>query len=130
MQTPPVTRRGFLQSWAAAGAGTFALRGSLQTAAMAGEMRSVVTTGSHFAPKAKRLIVVFLTGGFSHVDTFDPKPALLRDKGKIASAQHLRGVSTSPLQPSPFKFTPRGESGLMVSELFPQLGDLADDLCV
>ncbi len=130
MNALPLSRRNFLHSCTAAGMGALALRSQLQCAAAAGEMRSVLPAGPHFAPKAKRLIFVFLTGGMSHVDTFDPKPALARDKGKIVDAQELRGIAKHPLQPSPFKFTPRGESGLMVSELFPQLGGMADDLCV
>ena len=122
------SRRRFLQGCALTGIG--ALRTRLQMAAYAGEMQSIVSTGPHFPAKAKRLIVVFLTGGFSHVDTFDPKPALLRDKGKFVEGPSLRAVARLPLQPSPFQFTPRGESGLMISELFPQFGNLADDLCV
>ena len=106
------------------------LRSRLQSAAVAGEMRSVLPTGPHFPPKAKRLIMLFLTGGMSHVDTFDPKPALLRDKGKIVDGPSLRDVAKLPLLPSPFKFSPRGESGLMISELFPHLSQFADDLCV
>ncbi len=130
MTTPPLSRRRFLHSCAAAGVGSLALRAQLQSAAVAGEMRSVMPSGPHFTPKAKRLIVLFLTGGVSHVDTFDPKPALLRDRGRIVDGPSLRAVARQPLQPSPFQFRPRGESGLMISEIFPQLGDLADDLCV
>jgi hypothetical protein len=54
----------------------------------------------------------------------------MRDRGKIVEGALLRNVAKLPLLPSPFDFTPRGESGLMVSELFPQLGSMADDLCV
>ncbi len=87
---------------------------------------------THFPPKAKHLIFVFLTGGFSHVDTFDPKPKLKTDHGKAVPGRDLRDAADRPyyLIPSPFSFSPRGKSGLMVSELFPALGDLADDLCV
>ncbi len=124
------SRRQFMHSCAAVGAGSLALRAQLQQAAAAGEMRAVLPVGHHFPPKAKRLIYIFLTGGMSHVDTFDPKPALARDHGKVVDAPHLRGVSKHPLKASPFTFKPHGQSGLMVSELFPQLGALADDLCV
>lgn len=124
------SRRSFLQSCTAAGVGALSLRGRLQTAAAAGELRSVIPAGPHYPPRARRLIFVFLTGGMSHVDTFDPKPLLARDKGKIVNAAELRGIARHPLQPSPFQFTPRGRSGLMVSELFPQFGNMADDLCV
>ncbi len=87
---------------------------------------------AHFAPKAKRLVVVFLTGGFSHVDTFDPKPRLRTDHGKSVPGRDLRDTADRPyyLIGSPFTFSPRGKSGLVISELFPALGALADDLCV
>jgi hypothetical protein len=85
---------------------------------------------AHFAAKAKHLIVVFLTGGFSHIDTFDPKPKLTADHGKTVSGPGLRDTSTKPLLGSPFKFARAGRSGLMISELFPQLATVADDLCV
>ena len=76
----------------------------------------------HFPAKAERLIVVFLTGGFSQVDTFDPKPQLSSDAGR----EFRDGV----LLASPFKFHRGGRSGLAVSELFPHLGQVADELCV
>jgi hypothetical protein len=130
MKFPQFSRRQFLQCGAAAGIGSLSLRSQLQTAAWAGEMHPMLPAGPHFQPKAKHLIVLFLTGGFSHVDTFDPKPALLRDAGKFVEGASLRGVAQVPLLASPFEFTPRGESGLMISELFPHLGTMADDLCV
>lgn len=98
--------------------------------AMATGLRPVVPPLPHAAPRARRLVKVFLTGGFSHVDTFDPKNALQRDRGKMVEGFNLRGIAQVPLLPSPFRFTPRGRSGLLISELFPQLGLLADELCV
>ena len=80
--------------------------------------------------KADSLVVVFLTGGFSHVDTFDFKPRLRTDEGKPVAAVNLRDAGRQPLLASPFRFTASGESGLMVSELFPNLGGVADELCV
>jgi hypothetical protein len=85
---------------------------------------------THFPPRAKRLLFVFLTGGFSQVDTFDYKPKLATDSGRELATRQLRETPNARLMPSPFKFAPRGQSGLLVSELFPQLGALADDLCV
>lgn len=76
----------------------------------------------HFPPKAERLIFVFLTGGYSQVDTFDPKPRLTADDGKAFNGGFLLR--------SPFKFQPCGQSGLMLSELFPHLAGVADELCV
>jgi hypothetical protein len=64
------------------------------------------------------------------VDTFDFKPKLKADEGKTVPSVDLRGTGRQPLLGSPFRFSPRGESGLMVSELFPHLGTVADELCV
>src|SRR5207244_8167941 len=87
---------------------------------------------SHFPAKAKNLIFVFLTGGFSHVDTFDHKPKLQKDHGKKVVDRQLRDTTDKSyyLIRSPFQFAPRGNSGLMVSELFLHVGALADDLCI
>jgi len=78
----------------------------------------------HFPGKAKRVIHIFAQGAPSQVDTWDPKPELTRLDG-----QDLPGVNGVAMG-SPFKFTPRGKSGIEVSEVFPLLGDMADDLCV
>ena len=87
---------------------------------------------AHHEAKAQNLIVIFLTGGFSHVDTFDYKPALNEHHGKPVPSFGLRSDETGkrPLLGSPFRFRQCGESGLWMSELFPHLGELADDLCV
>lgn len=131
MPRAKTTRRHWLQSCAATAAcGMLPLQSRLQQAAIAGELRPITPAGPHYAPRAKHLIYVFLTGGVSHVDSFDEKPALLRDRGKIVDGPNLRSVAKLPLQPSPFTFRPRGESGLVISELFPLLGEMADDLCV
>jgi Protein of unknown function (DUF1501) len=87
---------------------------------------------THHEPKATNLLVIFLTGGFSHVDTFDHKPGLGRYHGKSVPSFGLRADETRdrPLMGSPFQFRQCGESGLMISELFPHLGSMADELCV
>ena len=87
---------------------------------------------AHHQAKAQNLIVIFLTGGFSHVDTFDYKPALNQRHGEPVPSFGLRSDETGkrPLLGSPFRFRQCGESGLWMSELFPHLGMLADDLCV
>ncbi|MGB0550810.1 MAG: DUF1501 domain-containing protein [Limisphaerales bacterium] len=79
----------------------------------------------HFSPKAKRVIFACMRGGPSHVDTFDHKPALVRDKGK-----ELPKFRNRELMPSPWEFKRHGQSGLQVSELFPNLAQHADDLCL
>ena len=86
----------------------------------------------HFAGKAKRVIFLCMEGAPSHVDTFDYKPKLQKDHGKKVVNRELRDTSDKAfyLIRSPFQFAPRGRSGLMISELFPHLGALADDLCV
>ena len=85
----------------------------------------------HFPAKAKRLIVLFRAGGPSHLDTFDPKPAIEQHAGKRPGAVDLRTERvTGGLLPSPFAFQPGGKSGLMVSDLLPGMRECADDLCV
>lgn len=84
--------------------------------------------------RIRRVIFLFMNGGPSQVDTFDPKPALDRFDGseyagsleKIASGDRVAGT----LWRSEFQFSPRGESGLEISELYPELGAFADDLCI
>lgn len=87
---------------------------------------------AHFAPQAKNVIVVFVSGALSHVDTFEYKPDLVKYDGqpmpgsdKIVTFQGENGNLTKPL----WEFKPRGESGKMTSELLPQLGNMADDMC-
>ena len=127
-----IRRREFLArcSSACALAGGGSLYGRLSLAAELGGGYPLAPRPGHYRAKAKNLIFIFLTGGFSHVDTFDPKPKLAADHGKTVSAESLRDVTTQPLLPSPFKFAPAGQSGLPISELFPELATVADELCV
>ncbi len=85
-----------------------------------------------FPARAKRVIFLFMSGGPSHVDTFDPKPRLEKDDGKPLPFEmpHLVRTKTGNLLKSPFKFQRHGESGIDVSELFPHLATCVDDLCV
>ncbi len=85
---------------------------------------------TRFPARAKRLLFIFLTGGFSHIDTFDEKPALRADAGKTVTVARLKRTTTTPLLASPFEFRSFGRSGLRISELFPHLGTVADELCV
>lgn len=124
------TRREFLARSSAAGLAGLALRPMLSRAAEANSGGPLAPKPGHFEAKAKRLVFVFLTGGFSHVDTFDPKPKLAADSGKTVGAESLRDVTTQPLLGSPFQFLPRGQSSLPISELFPRLSEVADELCV
>ena len=79
---------------------------------------------SHFPAKAKHVIFLFMNGGPSHVDTFDPKPELEKQAGKQASNGKGKYLA------SPFKFSRYGQSGIEVSELYPHVGRTIDDICV
>jgi hypothetical protein len=86
---------------------------------------------AHFAPRAKHVIHLFMNGGPSQVDTFDPKPALKKHNGERPSGADLKTErKTGGLLMSPFKFKKYGESGIEVSDLFPQVGSCIDDICV
>lgn len=82
---------------------------------------------THFAPRAKRVIFLCMEGAPSHVDTLDYKPRLSADDGQSAPGG---GFRRGKLMGSPFEFRQHGESGLWISELFPELARHADKLCV
>ena len=86
----------------------------------------------HFAPSAKRIIFLFMWGGPSQVDTFDSKPQLNKHDGTPLSGKDIgRGdKSLGTIFGSPFKFAPHGQSGVVMSELFPSLAKHADKMCV
>ncbi len=85
----------------------------------------------HFPPRAKRVIFLFMKGGPSHVDTFEPKPLLDRDDGKPYPGRRPRVVfaPTGNLLKSPWRFRQHGQSGSPVSELFPHVAGCVDDIC-
>lgn len=85
--------------------------------------------------KAKQVIFLFMTGGVSHVDTFDPKPALIRDHGKEIKADHPEikdrpGYERIFLKRPQWKFAPHGQSGTEVSTLFPHVAGHVDDIAM
>ncbi len=85
----------------------------------------------HFAPKAKHVIFIFLNGGPSQVDTFDPKPLLTKYNGQPAPGGNVKTErKTGNLLRSPFEFKKYGKSGLEFSEIFSRLGGHADECCV
>ena len=122
-------RRSFLKS-CGAGAVSLGLHQTLARVAHANGAQVLAPRVGHHAARADHLIFVFLTGGFSHVDTFDYKPALRRDQGRIVEGVGIRGTVPLPLLGSPFRFRQHGQSGLWFSEIFPHLARCADDLCV
>ena len=88
-------------------------------------------TGPKLPAKAKQVIFLFMAGGPSQIDTFDPKPSLLKYQGQRPDSVNLRTErQTGGLLPSPFEFQKRGKSGVDVSELLPQLSTVIDDVCV
>jgi hypothetical protein len=87
-------------------------------APVAGGVDPLAARRPHFPARARSVIFIYLTGGVSHVDTFDPKPRLLAESGK------------NRLLPSLWKFRPRGRCGTEVSDLFPHVGECMDDACL
>ena len=120
------SRRAFVESLCG-GLGAVGLSGMLASELGAAER----PLGPHFAPAAKHVIFLFLTGGPSHVDMFDPKPALEKYAGQRPDSAELRTERmTGGLLPSPFRFEKHGQSGVEVSELLPNLAGVVDELCV
>ncbi len=128
--TGDLSRRSFLQN-SSAGFGWLALGGLLADHALADVHQTAKT---HFPARAKNVIFCFMDGGPSHVDTFDPKPMLKKHEGKAIgdSAVSKRSQSSSGRVwfGSPWEFRQRGESGLWVSDLFPHIAGIADEICV
>jgi hypothetical protein len=122
---PPLTRRDFLRR-SGVGLGMLGLSDLLAESGGG----SSPGAGPHFAPKAKRVIHFFLNGGPSHVDTFDPKPALLKHAGQALPQNFLTERKTGAAFPSPFKFQRYGRSGIEVSELFAKTAQHIDDIAV
>ena len=128
----PYTRRQLLQR-AGSGFGMLGLAGTLASQnLLAADAASPLGTplGLHHSPTAKRVIFLFMNGAPSHVDTFDPKPALKKYAGQQPTGKLYRKSKGSGFMPSPFRFTPSGESGVEVSELFPHLARHIDEICV
>ena len=124
----PVLNRRDLLGTAALGFGQVAFQSLLGAETGKGHVGS-----AHHPARAKRVIFLFMKGGPSHVDTFDPKPLLNRDHGKPAPFELPRVTfagSSGNLLKSPWKFKRYGDSGLPVSDLFPNVAQCIDDLCI
>jgi len=105
--------------------------GAAATAPAASGASPLLPRAPHFAGRAKRIIHFFLNGGPSHVDTFDPKPALAVHAGKPLPYENLRTErKTGMAFPTPFKFAPHGRSGIEISDIFPNIARHADELAV
>ncbi len=129
-----ISRRKWLER-SACGFGNVALLGMLANHARGGEARSanpLAAKEPHFPAKAKRVVFLFMHGGVSHVDSFDPKPKLTEMNGQplpIAKPK-FEFAPTGNLLASPWKFQRYGKSGIEVSDLFPLIGSCIDDICV
>ncbi|MDB6130942.1 MAG: hypothetical protein JWM04_2049 [Verrucomicrobiales bacterium] len=128
-----LTRRGFLTR-CGMGMGSLAL-GSLLSGPGLAQADSYISPTlpklPHFPGKAKRVIHLFMNGGPSHVDTFDPKPSLEKYHGKLLPVENLKTErKTGAAYKSPFAFQKYGKSGIEVSEIFKNVGDCIDDVCV
>src|SRR5712691_6885446 len=122
-----MTRRDALHTMGA-GFGILGLANTLNAGIKRGPLEPKPT---HFPPKAKHVIFLFLNGGPSQVDTFDPKPMLAKYHGQAMPTGNLKTErKTGNLLKSPFEFKKCGQSGIEISEIFPRLGERIDDVCV
>ena len=119
---PDLSRRDFMHR-GSLGFGSLALGGMLDQEARG---------AAHFAPKAKNVIFLYMDGGVSHVDSFDPKPLLKKENGQKPKFEVEATVfnNNGNILASPWEFKNYGESGIPVSDLFPHIGSCADELCV
>lgn len=130
MVSPLQTRRHLLKS-SAVGFGHLALA-SLVAGDGQAAASPLAAKPPHLSARAKRVVFLFMKGGPSHIDTFDPKPLLTRDDGKPLpfALPRVTFAQQSNLLRSPWKFNRYGESGLPVSDLFPHVAQHVDDLCI
>ena len=115
-----LSRRDMLKS-VSAGFGYIAFAG-LSAQAATGYQSPLLPKAPHFTPRAKRVILLAMQGGPSHLDTFDYKPKLIADAGKVGE----KGKLIAPVA----AFKQRGQSGLWISDAFPKVAEHADELCL
>src|SRR5580692_8463046 len=133
------SRRNFFRT-VGGGIGTVALSSLMQTdgygATGAPAASPLAPKPPMFAPKAKNVIFMFMEGGPSQLDLFDPKPELEKWNGKPLPASLTKDLQLAFIKPtaavlaSPRKFTPQGKSGMVLSDWLPHLGEVADDICL
>ncbi len=130
------TRRAALQQLGC-GFGSLAFAGLVaQQQARAAVSNPLAPKAPHFPAKAKRVIFLFMQGGVSHVDSFDYKPRLFQDDGKMMDFADLRTIAktgkggTQRVMKPMWEYKQRGQSGLWASELFPEMAQHVDDFCL
>ncbi|GIX04067.1 MAG: sulfatase [Planctomycetaceae bacterium] len=130
--SPPLTRREMLSrsGMGLASLGLATLLANETSSAAHASSTSLQLRAPHFAPRAKRVVHFFLNGGPSHVDTFDPKPALQKYAGQLLPQTLRTERKTGAAFPSPFQFRQYGESGIEVSELFAKTAGHVDRMAV
>ena len=135
MNTPLHTRRSALQLMAC-GFGYLALAGLAAQQQARAIVNPLAPRQPHFPPRAKRIIFLFMAGGVSHVDSFDYKPKLIKDDGRMMDFDDARSLArtgkgaTQRVMKPMWEFKQRGQSGRWVSELFPEMAQHSDKLCV
>ena len=127
----PISKRAMLAR-CGMGLGSLGLLTLLQDEGLLGAVNPLAPKQTHFVGKAKAVIWIFVNGGPSHVDTWDYKPALEKMDGKtLEGFDRFTGFfadAVGGIMKSPFQFTPRGQSGKYVSEIFPHLGEHVDKM--
>src|SRR6516165_3769200 len=131
MPGEPLSRREILRL-SACGFGQVALMGLLSDQSRADAANPLASRQPHFALRARRVVFLFMHGGVSHVDSFDPKPKLAEMNGQPLPIPKpkFEFAPTGNLLASPWKFSKYGQSGIEVSELFPEIGGVIDEICV
>lgn len=130
----PISRRRMLQT-CSTGFGAMALAGLMAESSRAATTdlpAGAALPKLHYAPRAKHVIFCFMSGGVSHVDSFDPKPRLEKEHGKPMPVKVERTMfnNNGNIMASPFKFTQSGKSGISVSSMFPHVAKVVDELAI
>ena len=133
--TSPFTRRSFIRSMVGSSVLFPGLLSQLlaEDAARSGPADPLLPRAPHFTPKAKRVIFLYMSGGVSHVDSWDPKPKLFADAGKTLAVDEFQGrkgdFKMFAKRPE-WEFARHGQCGTEVSALFPHMAECVDDLCL
>jgi len=127
----PLSRREMLGK-TSTGFGMLALSGLMADPSYAGLTESAPGGGPHFPPKVKNVIFCYMSGGVSHIDSFDPKPRLAKEAGQPMPFETARTMFNQDgnIMPSPWGFQQYGQSGIPVSDLFPHIAGCVDDIAV